>query len=181
MIINGYDIKSEIYRGPITTVYDAHHLALGRRVILKVLNTQWTDEKDFLERFRREAKICARPDHPNIVKIFDFNASNDSTFISMEFIEGSTLDILIQQDKLIGFSDIIRIASQILKGLSYAHKLGITHRDIKPSNIMISADGQVKITDFGLAVVSDLPGITGHDQAVGSPPICRLSRPWEKT
>jgi serine/threonine-protein kinase len=169
MIIKGYDIKSEIYRGPITTVYDAYHLALGRRVILKVLNTQWAEEKDLLERFRREAKICARLDHPNIVKIFDFRASNDSTFISMEFIEGSTLEILIQQNKLINFPYLIKIASQILTGLSYAHNQGITHRDIKPSNIMISADGQVKITDFGLAAVSDLPGITGHDQAVGSP------------
>jgi len=169
MVINGYDIKSEIHRGPVTTVYDANHLALGRRVILKVLNTQWTEEKDLIDRFRREAKICARLDHPNIVKIFDFSTSNDSIFISMEYIEGSTMEILIQQNKIIYFSELIRIASQILTGLSYAHKLGITHRDIKPSNIMISADGQVKITDFGLASVSDLPGITSQDQAIGSP------------
>jgi serine/threonine-protein kinase len=169
MVINGYDINSEIYRGPVTTVYDANHLALGRHVILKVLNTQWMEEKDLIERFRREAKICAMLDHPNIVKIFDFSISKESIFISMEFIEGSTLESLIQQNKIINFSELINIASQILTGLSYAHKQGITHRDIKPSNIMISPDGHVKITDFGLAVVADLPSVTGQDQTVGSP------------
>jgi serine/threonine-protein kinase len=169
MVINGYDIKSEIHRGPVTTVYDANHLALGRRVLLKVMNTQWTKERDLIDRFRREAKICARLDHPNIVKIFDFKSSEDFTYISMEYIEGSTLESLIQQKELINFSEIINISNQILSGLSYAHQQGIIHRDIKPSNIMISSDGSVKITDFGLAVVSDLPGITGQDQAVGSP------------
>ena len=169
MVINGYEINSEIHRGPVTTVYDANHLALGRRVILKVLNTQWSEEKDLIDRFRREAKICARLDHPNIVKIFDFSASDDSIFISMEYIEGLTLEMFIQKNKIFDFSELINITSQILSGLSYAHNQGVTHRDIKPSNIMISEEGQVKITDFGLAAVSDLPGITGQDQAVGSP------------
>ena len=85
MLISGYDINSEIYRGPITTVYDARHKVLGRRVLLKVLNTQWTEEADLIERFQREAKICARLDHPNIVKIFDFSTSTESIFISMEY------------------------------------------------------------------------------------------------
>jgi len=169
MVIKGYEIRSEIHRGPVTTVYDATHHALGRRVLLKVLNKQWNNEKDLIDRFRREAKICARLDHPNIVKIFDFNSSDDTVYISMEFIEGSTLASLIQKEKAISFPEFVRITIQILKGLSFAHNRGITHRDIKPSNIMISSDGSVKITDFGLAVVSDLPGVTSHEQAVGSP------------
>jgi serine/threonine-protein kinase len=169
MVISGYDIKSEIHRGPVTTVYDANHMALGRRVILKVLNTQWAKERDLIDRFRREAKISARLDHPNIVKIFDFKSSEDFTYISMEYIEGSTLESLIQKKELINFSEIINISNQILSGLSFAHQRGVIHRDIKPSNVMISSDGLVKITDFGLAVVSDLPGITVQDQAVGSP------------
>ncbi len=169
MAINGYDINSEIHRGPVTTVFDANHQALGRRVLLKVLNKQWLNERDLIDRFRREAKICARLDHPNIVKIFDFSSSEDSVYISMEYIEGSTLESLIQNKKNIGFPEILNITIQILNGLSFAHQQGIIHRDIKPSNILISHDGTVKITDFGLAVVSDLPGITTHDQALGSP------------
>jgi serine/threonine-protein kinase len=169
MVISGYDIKSEIHRGPVTTVYEAYHLALERRVLLKVLNTQWIKEKDLIARFRREAKICARLDHPNIVKIFDFNSTDDSVFISMEYVEGSTLDLFIQQNETISFPEIINTTIQILTGLSFAHKQDIIHRDIKPSNIMLSSEGSVKITDFGLAVVSDLPGITGQDQTVGSP------------
>jgi serine/threonine-protein kinase len=169
MVINGYDIQSEIFRGPVTTVFDAVHLALGRRVILKILNTQWTNEADLIDRLSREAKICARLDHPNIVKIFDFNRTEDSVYISMEYIDGLTLDQLTQQRETIGISELINITIQILNGLSYAHSKDIIHRDIKPSNIMITPDGTVKITDFGLAVVSDLPGITGQDQTVGSP------------
>jgi serine/threonine-protein kinase len=169
MAISGYDINSEIYRGPVTTVYDAFHKSLSRRVLLKVLNTQWRKEKDLIERFQREAKICARMDHPNIVKIFDFNQSEDSFFISMEFIEGSTLDDLIKDQQAIEFSTILNITIQILHGLSFAHQQGIIHRDIKPSNIMISTEGSVRITDFGLAIVSDLPSITDQGQTVGSP------------
>ena len=105
MVINGYEINSEIHRGPVTTVYDANHLALVRRVILKVLNTQWSEEKDLIDRFRREAKICARLDHPNIVKIFDFSASDDSIFISMEYIEGLTLKCSFKRTKFSTFQN----------------------------------------------------------------------------
>ena len=169
MEINGYNINSEIQRGPVTTVYDAYHQSLSRRVLLKVLNTQWSKEKDLIDRFRREAKICARLDHPNIVKIFDFNQTDELFFISMEYIEGSTLESLISDRLAITFPKIIDITLQILTGLAFAHQQGIIHRDIKPSNIMISSEGSVKITDFGLAVVSDLPGITVQDQTAGSP------------
>lgn len=169
MVISGYDIQSEIFRGPVTTVFDALHLALGRRVILKILNTQWMNETDLIDRLSREAKICARLDHPNIVKIFDFNRTDNSVYISMEYIDGWTLENLILQKETIEISELINITIQILNGLSYAHSKDIVHRDIKPSNIMITPDRTVKITDFGLAVVSDLPGITGQDQTVGSP------------
>ncbi len=169
MLVNGYDIKSEIHRGPVTTVYDAIHIELGRRVLLKVLNKQWMADHDLIERFRREAKICARLDHPNIVKIFHFSITPESVFISMEYIEGSSLERYLQKNKLSGFSEILSLTYQILSGLAYAHDLGVVHRDMKPSNIMISDDNRAKITDFGLAVVSDLPGITGQDQAVGTP------------
>ena len=105
MVINGYDIQSEIFRGPVTTVFDAVHLSLGRRVILKILNTQWMNETDLIDRLSREAKICARLDHPNIVKIFDFNRTEDSVYISMEYIDGWTLENLIQQRETIEISN----------------------------------------------------------------------------
>ncbi len=169
MVIDGYQILGEIYRGPVTTVYQARHLGLDRSVLLKVLNLQWRETEDLKNRFSREAKIGARLDHTNIVRIFDYKADGNDFFIAMEFIEGINLHEFVQQHHPLPFPVIHYITVNILKGLTYAHMENAIHRDIKPSNIMISRVGEVKITDFGLAVISDLPQITEQGQTVGSP------------
>ncbi len=169
MEIKGYHILREISRGPITTVYLANQIALDRQVLLKVLNVQWRQEKDLIERFRREAKICARLKHPNIVSIFDFGESGEHFFISMEYVEGQPLNEFIRQRFPLPFPIVLYLAREILSGLAYAHQQGVIHRDIKPANILISEDGTVKIADFGMAMVTDLPGITAQGNAVGTP------------
>jgi len=169
MKIDGFTITQEINRGPITTVYEAIQDELERKVLLKVLNVQWRNEPDLVERFRREAKICARLKHPNIVNIFDFGTTGDSFYLAMEFVEGQTLAHFLQKHHPIPFPAILYIFKEILKGLAYAHQEGIIHRDIKPSNIMVGTEGVIKITDFGLATIEGFPSVTAQGGVVGSP------------
>ena len=169
MKIDGYQIIREISRGPITTVYLANQTALDRQVFLKVLNVQLKHEPDLLERFKREAKICARLKHPNIVSVFDFGATGESFYICMEHIEGQSLVEILRQYQPLPFSVVVFIFTEITRGLAYAHRYGIVHRDVKPANIMVETDGTVKITDFGLATQADLPTVTAQQSAVGTP------------
>jgi len=169
MEIDGYQIVDEIYRGPVTTVFKAIHLELDRIVLLKVLNTQWRGDSNLIERLRREAKICSRLDHPSIVRVFDFDSGGNSFYISMEYIPGHNLAEYILLHHPVPFASIISITWQTVNGLAFAHSRNALHRDMKPANIMISGDGRIKITDFGLATIADLPQITEQGQIVGSP------------
>ena len=169
MEIKGYKILREISRGPVTTVYLAEQTALERQVLLKVLNVQWKEEHELIERFRREAKISARLRHPNIVNIYDFGISGDHFYISMEYITGVTLAQFIHRNHPLPPQIVLFVMREILSGLHYAHERGVIHRDIKPSNILIEEGGTVKIADFGMATITDIPGLTEQGSAVGSP------------
>ncbi len=169
MEIDGYKVIREVSQGAISTVYLGEQTSLHRQVLIKRLNTQWSKEPDLLERFRREAIICARLKHPNIVDIIDVNTQSDNLYLIIEFIEGRSLEELIKSHHPLPVDLIIFISREILSGLNYAHSKGVLHRDIKPSNIMISNEGRVKIADFGLAKVEDLPPISMHGEVVGTP------------
>ncbi len=169
MKLEGYEIVREISRGPINTVYLAIQKALDRPVFLKVLNVHVNDQADLIERFRREAKICARLKHANIVQIFDFGDTDDLFFISMEYIEGKSLVEIVRENHPLPPEIIFFITREIASGLAYAHRFGVIHRDIKPANIMVENDGSIKITDFGLATRADLPTVTAQYSAVGTP------------
>lgn len=169
MDIKGYDIIREINQGAISTAYLGKQISLNRPVLIKRLNTQWANEKDLLERFRREALICAALKHPNIVNIIDVSTTADNLYLVIEFMEGVDLGKLITTRHPLPFPVVGFIFREVLQGLSYAHTNGVIHRDIKPSNIMIGMDGTVKISDFGLARSSDLPEITMHGEVVGTP------------
>lgn len=169
MDIKGYDIIREINQGAISTAYLGKQISLNRPVLIKRLNTQWANEKDLLERFRREALICAALKHPNIVNIIDVSTTAENLYLVIEFMEGVDLGKLIAVRHPLPFPVIAFIFREVLQGLSYAHANGVIHRDIKPSNIMIGMDGSVKISDFGLAKSSDLPEITMHGEVVGTP------------
>lgn len=167
--IEGFDIVEEIQRGPLTTVYRGRQRSLQRPVLIKLLNPQWLKDSEVVERFQREALICARLKHKNIVQIIDVKHQGEQLYIISEFIEGQDLQSLIDQASPLPIDIICRIALEILEGLGYAHSQGIIHRDIKPANIMLSSAGAVKISDFGLARASDMPGITAQGGTAGTP------------
>ncbi len=166
--IPGYTIIAELHRSPFSTVYRALHIALDRTVLIKVLPPSIKQQHSMAKRFVREAKVHARLAHPNIVQIFDYGVQKDAHYIIMEFIQGRSLRQLLQQQGALEPSQAVSILRDVLRGLSYAHDRGVLHRDIKPENIMISDDGEVKITDFGLAAYLD--SIEALDRAtVGTP------------
>ncbi|MGH1362641.1 MAG: serine/threonine protein kinase [Calditrichia bacterium] len=169
MKIEGFELLDELSRGPITTVYRGKQSALDRPVLIKVLNTQWQKDDELVERFRREALICARLKHPNIISIFDVGTEKDALYMIIEFVEGNPLDEFIQLHSPLPFDIICSISRGILSGLHYAHDHKVIHRDIKPANILISSEGRAQIVDFGLATVADLPKVTAQYGTVGTP------------
>lgn len=146
-------ILEEINRGSMGIIFRAKDKILDEVVALKVLNDYLCSDPQAIERFKREARSARKLSHPNIVRIHDLYENEDKKFISMEYIEGSDLKRLLVSKAQFTERQIIYYLEQICDALLYAHHLNIVHRDIKPANIMITADNQVKITDFGIAKV----------------------------
>ena len=149
IIKDRYEIVEILGEGGMAFVYKAKDRQTERIVAIKTLKPNYVNQKKFVERFRREAQTAANLNHPNIVQIFDWGIEEEPYFV-MEYIEGNTLTSVISGNKTIGLSDILYIGSQVANGLTEAHKRGLVHRDIKPGNIMITPDGKVKVTDFGI-------------------------------
>jgi tRNA A-37 threonylcarbamoyl transferase component Bud32 len=145
-----YLILEEIGKGGMGVVYKARDERLGKVVALKVLSVVEPEESSSRKRFRNEARAAAVLNHPTIAAVFDYDEQDGTPFIVYEYVEGVTLDQIIAGEKLPP-ERIVALASQIAAGLAHAHDRGILHRDIKPQNIMVNAEGQVKILDFGLA------------------------------
>jgi serine/threonine-protein kinase len=132
-------------------VYRAQDLLLSRAVALKILYPELSADPLFVERFRREAQAAANLSHPNIVPVFDWGEDNGTYFIVMELIDGTSLDRDLRGSRTLSPSRSAVIAAQVASALGYAHRMGVVHRDVKPGNILITHDGQVKVTDFGIA------------------------------
>ena len=126
-------------------------IILGRPVALKVLFPELSTDHAFVERFRREAQAAASLSHPNIVPVYDWGESDDTYFIVMEYVDGEPLASIIHTQAPITPGSAAQVAADIAKALSYAHRHGVVHRDVKPGNVLITSDGQVKVTDFGIA------------------------------
>ena len=144
-----YEIVEILGEGGMAFVYKARDKQLQRYVAIKTLKPNYVNQEKFVDRFRREAQTAANLNHPNIVQIFDWGIDDEPYFV-MEFIEGNTLTSIISGNRTVGLNDILYIGSQVANGLKEAHKRGLVHRDIKPGNIMITPDGKVKVTDFGI-------------------------------
>jgi len=167
--IANYEIIEEINRGATTVVYKARQASLDRIILLKVLNENLSNEKDIVARFQREAKACARIKHENIVDVFDYGFDNGCHYIAMEYVEGVDLEQLLKKADVVPLEIIAFIFIEVLKGLAFGHSKGILHRDIKPANILLSYQGKVKITDFGLAIISDSKAVTIQNTILGTP------------
>lgn len=166
-IAGRYEIVDELGRGGMGVVYKAEDTKLKRTVALKFLSPELTCDPDAKKRFLREAQAAAALDHPNICTVHEIEETDERTFISMAYIEGKSLKQKVRQGPLMP-EEAIRIAIQVAEGLEEAHKRGIIHRDIKSSNIMVTAKGQVKITDFGLAKMQEGALVTKEGTTMGT-------------
>ena len=163
-----YEIQEKIGTGGMAVVYRGRDLKLERNVTVKVLKEEFTQEEDFKSRFTTEARSAAKLSHPNIVNVYDVGEDNGIYYIVMEYIHGDTLKQVIKENAPLDEVVALSIAIQMVAALANAHKNGVVHRDIKPENILISVDGTIKITDFGIARAADVSTITMTTNAVGS-------------
>jgi serine/threonine protein kinase len=166
--IGPHRIDAEIAHSSICTIYKAYEENLDRPILIKKLHPQMSREEDIRKRFEREAQVCARVKHENIVDIYSYNADPDATYLVMEFVQGQSLGDLISKRGRVEWQAALVMLSGVLKGLGHAHAKGVTHRDIKPDNLLVSDAGQVKITDFGLSTIADTSRMTMQGAIVGT-------------
>ena len=150
-IADRYEILGKVGAGGMSDVYKAKDLTLGRFVAIKVLKAEFSEDINFVTKFRSEAQAAAGLEHPNIVNIYDVGSENGLHYIVMEYVEVITLKTYIEKKGQLSFKEAVSIAIQVGRGIEAAHNKNIVHRDIKPQNIMISTEGKVKVTDFGIA------------------------------
>jgi serine/threonine protein kinase len=167
--IGPYRVLEQLGQGGMATVFKAYHAALDRCVALKVLHQGFLEDKNFLARFEREAKLIARLEHVHIVPVYDFSNHEEQPYLVMKFIEGETLKARLARDPL-SARETLEIVVAVGSALSYAHRQGILHRDIKPSNIILDQDSGIYLADFGLARIAEAGGstLTG-DMIIGTP------------
>jgi serine/threonine-protein kinase len=146
-----YELTHLVARGGMAQVYRAIDLQLDRPVALKVLFPELSVDKTFVERFRREAQAAANLSHPNIVPVYDWGEDDGVYFIVMEYIDGRSLSAVLRDPQKLSPNQIAQIGAGVAAALAFAHRHGVVHRDVKPGNILITPDGEVKVTDFGIA------------------------------
>lgn len=166
--IHSYHINAHLGQGGMGNVYRATDTMLGREVALKMLHPQLTMQTQFLERFKKEARVLAQLLHPNIAVIYNFIEQQGNHFMVMEYVEGASLDDLLKKYGTLPPEFIVPVFIQALEGLQHAHRKNIFHRDIKPSNIMLTPDGTVKLMDFGIAKVAGEQKMTQVNKIVGT-------------
>lgn len=166
--LGNYKIIKEIGRGAMGIVYEAHQITLNRSVALKILPSIFSAKTSAIERFKREAESASKLQHPGIVQIYDVGKEDNTYFFAMELVKGSPLDEILDNERL-SFERCAEIIIDVAEALEYAHQNGVIHRDIKPSNIMITTEGKVKITDFGLAKIESSQTLTQTGDMMGTP------------
>ncbi|MDN4523469.1 Stk1 family PASTA domain-containing Ser/Thr kinase [Fictibacillus fluitans] len=163
-----YKLLEIIGDGGMAIVYRAKDLILDRDVAVKILRSEFSDDDEFIKRFKREAEAATSLDHPHIVSIFDVGEENNVYFIVMEYVKGKTLKQYIRDKGRLSVEESIQIIRQIASGMVAAHQHGIIHRDIKPHNILIDENGVAKVTDFGIALAITSATITHTNSVLGS-------------
>src|SRR2546422_2854694 len=168
VIAQQYEILDRISEGGMATVYTARRITDGAIVALKILREQYASDIEFVERFQREAKAISELVHPHMVRVYDSGRDGTVHYIAMEYVEGANLKEYIRREGRLSPDRAVQIAAQVCEALDFAHSNGIVHRDIKPQNILLTADGQVKVTDFGIARALSSATITQTGTVLGS-------------
>ncbi|CAM3415104.1 serine/threonine protein kinase PrkC [Aeromicrobium ponti] len=163
-----YKILDMIGGGGMANVYLAHDMILDRDVAVKVLRLDFAEDEEFIRRFHREAQSATSLAHPNIVNIYDVGEEDSIYYIVMEYVDGQTLKQYIQQNSPVRIDEALEIMKQLTSAISHAHQNHIIHRDIKPHNILVDRHGNVKITDFGIAMALSATSITQTNSVLGS-------------
>ena len=165
---NRYEIIEKIGAGGMALVYKARCRLLNRLVAVKILRPELTEDEEFITKFNIESQAAASLSHPNIVSVYDVGQQEDIHYIVMEYINGITLKELITKKGHLSWEEGLGYAKQICSALEHAHKMNIIHRDIKPHNIMVTQEGVVKVTDFGIARAVTAATTTLGGNTVGS-------------
>lgn len=167
-IANRYRKINKLGQGAMGIVWLSEDTVLERRIAIKELPVQVAEDREFKERFFREAKLLAKLTHPNIVQVYDIIEDDNVVYYTMEYVEGQSLDKSLK-DKKQSMDTVFDYALQTLRGINYAHSMKIVHRDLKPMNIMVRKDGIIKIADFGLAKLMGSTSLTIAGTVMGSP------------
>src|SRR6188472_194783 len=163
-----YQLSSRIAIGGMGEVWQATDLVIGRTVAIKILKDEYLGDPGFLERFRAEARHAALVNHEGIANVFDYGEEDGSAFLVMELVPGEALSTVLERDGSLSTDKTLDIVAQTSLALQAAHAAGLVHRDIKPGNLLITPDGRVKITDFGIARIADQVPLTATGQVMGT-------------
>ncbi|HWH26480.1 MAG TPA: protein kinase [Pseudolysinimonas sp.] len=163
-----YQLSSRIAIGGMGEVWQATDLVIGRTVAIKILKDEFLGDPGFLERFRAEARHAALVNHEGIANVFDYGEEDGSAFLVMELVPGEALSSVLERERVLPTDKVLDIVAQTASALHAAHQAGLVHRDIKPGNLLITPDGRVKITDFGIARIADQVPLTATGQVMGT-------------
>ncbi|MFT4260070.1 protein kinase domain-containing protein [Microbacterium sp.] len=163
-----YELLSRIAIGGMGEVWEATDHVIGRTVAIKILKDEYMGDPGFLERFRAEARHAALVNHEGIASVFDYGEENGSAYLVMELVPGEALSTILERDGALSADKTLDIVAQTASALQAAHAAGLVHRDIKPGNLLITPDGRVKITDFGIARIADQVPLTATGQVMGT-------------
>lgn len=168
-----YRLVEKLGQGGMAQVYKAYQPDLDRYVAIKVLHPHLTADEEFAARFRREAQAIAALEHPNIVRVYDFDTADDLAFLVMEYLQGKGLKEQLRdldaRGERMSLDQIARVIGALADALDYAHQRGVVHRDLKPSNVLITLSDRVVLSDFGIARIVDATALTGSDGTLGTP------------
>ena len=168
VIVDRYELEELVGTGGMSSVFKARDRLLERSVALKILHEQYSEDTEYVERFRREARAVAQLAHPNIVTVIDRGEQHGRQFIVFEYVEGENLKQFVKREGPLPVREAIELAIQVARALGFAHGRGIVHRDVKPQNVILGEDGRAKVTDFGIARSIDVGGVTETGAIVGT-------------
>ncbi|MDQ1554543.1 MAG: eukaryotic-like serine/threonine-protein kinase [Microbacteriaceae bacterium] len=163
-----YQLSSRVAIGGMGEVWQATDLVIGRIVAIKILKDEYLGDPGFLERFRAEARHAALVNHEGIANVFDYGEEDGSAYLVMELVPGEALSTILERERVLSTDRVLDIVAQTASALHAAHSAGLVHRDIKPGNLLITPDGRVKITDFGIARIADQVPLTATGQVMGT-------------